>query len=194
MITGRRYQAVTIGCSAGGVHALGMILSALPKSFSLPIVVVCHVAAGGNGLLAELLAGDCMLPLKEAEEKEPILAGHVYVAPADYHLLVEDNHTFSLSMDPKVAYSRPSLDVLFESMAETYGENLIGIVLTGANEDGSHGLKTIREYGGVAIVQEPRSAYATIMPKAAIDIAGADFIEPLQTILSRLISLSEVML
>jgi len=185
------YQAVTIGCSAGGIQALETILSALPESFDSPIVIVCHTAADAQGLLAEVLANNCLLPLKEAEEKEEIQAGHIYVAPAGYHLLVEDNHTFSLSVDPKVSFSRPSLDVLFESMAEVYGASLIGIVLTGANGDGSHGLKAIREQGGVAIVQDPRSAFAPTMPQAAINTAGADYVEPLPGIVSRLFQLLE---
>lgn len=161
--------AVAIGASAGAVQALLTILPSLPASFALPVLVVVHVPPDRDNALASLLQAKCVLPVKEAEDKEPIVGGVIYFAPADYHLLVEAEGTLALSTDEAVNFSRPSIDVLLESAADAYGPGLIGLVLTGANHDGAAGLRAIYDAGGTAIVQDPTDAYASAMPKAAQD-------------------------
>ena len=185
----RPVEAVVIGASAGGVEALGELLNALPAGFSLPIVVVMHLLATTESLLVEVLRPRCRLPLKEASDKEPICSATVYVAPPGYHLLVEVDRSLALSVDPPVNYSRPSIDVLFESAAYAYRERLLGIVLTGANEDGARGLATIRAFGGLAWVQDPAAALASAMPAAAIARAGADRICNLKEMAAELAAL-----
>lgn len=185
----RRVEAVVIGASAGGVEALGEILSALPAGFRLPIVVVMHLLATSDSLLVEVLGLRCSLPLREASDKEPICSGTVYFAPPGYHLLVEADRSLALSVDPPVNYSRPSIDVLFESAAYAYRERLLGIVLTGANEDGARGLASIRRLGGLAWVQDPSTAMADAMPAAAIARAGADRIFDLKEMAAELAAL-----
>lgn len=165
----RREGAVVIGASAGALDALSNILPKLPPDFGLPIFVVVHVPPNRKSALAELFRSKCRVPAREAEDKEPILPGCVYFAPPDYHLLVETDKSLALSSDEAVMFSRPSIDVLFESAAEVYGSSLIGIVLTGANGDGSLGLKSVVQAGGTAIVQNPDGAFAAAMPEAAIE-------------------------
>lgn len=168
------FNAVVIGASAGGVEALGMLLAALPKGFSPAVVIVMHVPAANKSLLVEVLGPRCVLKVREAGDKQPVAGGTVYVAPPAYHLLIEPDHSFALSVDPPVNYSRPSIDVLFESAAYAYREHLLGIVLTGANSDGADGLARIRAFGGKGWVQQPETAVASVMPAAAIARAGAD--------------------
>ena len=161
-------EAVVIGASAGALEALSVILPALPADFALPVLVVVHVPPDKRSLLAELFQARCAIRVCEAEDKEPICGGAAYFAPADYHLQVEADKSLSLSNDEPVLYSRPSVDVLFESAADAYGPGLIGIVLTGANQDGAKGLGAVARAGGVTIVQFPQGAYASAMPEAAI--------------------------
>lgn len=170
--TGMGLAAVAIGASAGAIQALLRMLPALPADFALPILVVIHVPPGRRSELAGLFAGKCRVAVREAEDKEPIVPGTVYFAPPDYHMLVEEGGTLSLSTDEPVFFSRPSIDVLFESAADAYGAGLLGIVLTGANEDGARGLKAIAEAGGQVLVQDPASAYARTMPDAALALCG----------------------
>jgi len=173
-VTGPSPEAVVIGASAGALEALSLILPTLPADFGLPLFIVVHVPPDRESLLAELFGAKCRIKVREAEDKEPVHGGTVYFAPADYHLLVEPDKSLSLSNEEPVLYSRPSLDVLFESAADAYGPGLIGIVLTGANQDGARGLKAIAEAGGAAIVQNPLGAYAAAMPEAAIaEVPGA---------------------
>jgi len=167
-MTGVKAEAVVIGASAGALEALSMILPVLPVDYGLPVLIVVHVPPDRKSVLAELFQSKCGIEVREAEDKEPIKGGTIYFAPPDYHLLVEIDKTLSLSNDEPVFYSRPSLDVLFESAADTYGPGLIAIVLTGANQDGANGLKAVAEAGGIAIVQSPEGAYASAMPEAAI--------------------------
>lgn len=181
-VTAINYKAVVIGVSAGGMAALPKILSVLPESFSMAVIIVQHRREGQNGYLTTYLNQESRLKVKEAEEKHSIVPGNVYIAPAGYHLLVERDFTFSLSIDPPVHFSRPSIDVLFESAADAYGQFLIGLILTGANSDGSLGLKRIRQKSGLALVQNPKTAETNMMPQSAIDIAGADHILPLNEI------------
>ncbi|MBU6449025.1 MAG: chemotaxis protein CheB [Rhodospirillales bacterium] len=159
--------AVVIGASAGALEALSAILPALPASFALPVFVVIHLPHNRKSILAEIFSAKCRLPVREAEDKEPVVGGTIYFAPPDYHLLVETNYSLALSSDEPVRYSRPSIDVLFESAADTYGPSLIAIVLTGANPDGADGLRKVGEAGGTMIVQNPAEALAPEMPRAA---------------------------
>lgn len=177
-----RFEAVVIGVSAGGLNALSAIIPLLPRDFSLPVIIVQHLHPYADDYLAHYLNEKGQLLVKYAEEKENIAAGVVYLAPPNYHLLIEDNKTFSLSIEGPVNYARPSIDVLFESAADVYGPGLIGIILTGANYDGSQGLKRIKEMGGLTIVQDPRTAEMDSMPKAAIAITKVDHILPLEQI------------
>jgi two-component system, chemotaxis family, protein-glutamate methylesterase/glutaminase len=167
-VTAAGAEAVVIGASAGALEALSVILPALPADYKLPLMVVVHVPPDKKSILAELFQDKCAIQVREAEDKEPISGGTAYFAPPDYHLLVETDKSLSLSDDEPVFYSRPSIDVLFESAADAYGAGLIAIVLTGANQDGAKGLKAVAEAGGTAIVQNPQGAYAAAMPEAAI--------------------------
>jgi two-component system chemotaxis response regulator CheB len=162
-------QAVVIGSSAGALEALSRILSVLPATFILPVIAVVHLPPDKRSILAELLQARSAVRVREAEDKEPIAPGTIYFAPPDYHLLVEMDRSLSLSSDEPVLFSRPSIDVLFESAADAYGCGLLGVVLTGANHDGARGLNAIVEGGGSAIVQDPDSAFAPAMPQAAIE-------------------------
>jgi two-component system chemotaxis response regulator CheB len=160
--------AIVIGASAGALEALSIILPSLPADYGLPVFVVVHVPPDRKSILAELFQAKCSINVREAEDKEPISRGTVYFAPPDYHLLVETDKSLSLSNDEPVLYSRPSVDVLFESAADAYGPGLIAIVLTGANQDGAKGLRTVAEAGGTTIVQSPKGSYASTMPEAAL--------------------------
>jgi two-component system, chemotaxis family, protein-glutamate methylesterase/glutaminase len=175
MMTSSRFQMIVIGGSAGAMSALTELLPVLPADFPLPIVIVQHLHPSQDDYHIELYDKKCALTVKEAEDKEPIRTGHVYFAPPNYHLLIEDNQTFSLSTDEKVNYSRPSIDVLFESAADVYGPRLAAIILTGANNDGAEGLRLIKEKGGLVIVQDPQSAEFPFMPAAALQVVNPDF-------------------
>jgi len=162
-----RAAAVVIGASAGAIQALSRILPALPPDYPVPVLIVVHVPADRSDLPG-LFAAKCRLAVKEAEDKEPVAAGTVYFAAPDYHLLAEGDRTLSLSVDDPVLYSRPSIDVLFESAADAYGAGLVGVILTGANEDGARGLAAVVRAGGTALVEDPAEAYASAMPAAAL--------------------------
>ncbi|HEX4681243.1 MAG TPA: chemotaxis protein CheB [Gemmatimonadaceae bacterium] len=161
------YEIVVVGTSWGGLLALKELIAGLPATFGLPVVVVQHRHRQSDNLLSTLLQDSTPLPVCEIEDKAPIVGGQVHVAPADYHLLVEDGY-FSLTTDEPVRYSRPSIDVTFQSAADTYGGRTVGIVLTGANADGSRGLKRIFDRGGLAFVQTPQTAESPTMPAAAL--------------------------
>ena len=165
------YKAIVIGASAGGFFTLGKLLSLLPKDFSIPILVVQHISPNSDSYMPIYLNSNCKITVKEADEKEPILPGFVYFAPPNYHLLVEEDHTISLSNDEKLNYSRPSIDILFETASYAYESELIGIILTGANSDGAIGLAQIKDAGGYCIVQDPKEADTQAMPLAAIEKA-----------------------
>lgn len=171
-----RYKVIVVGVSAGGLEALSVLLAPLRKDYPLPIIIVQHVLEGSDSFLTEYLNEKFVIEVKEAEDKETIRKSCVYIAPSSYHLMIEEDESFSLSVDPRVNYSRPSIDVLFESAAYVFEERCIGIILTGANSDGSNGLKMIKEKGGLTIVQDPKSAEYDIMPKAAISATSIDFI------------------
>jgi len=170
------YRAAVVGCSAGGLEALRRLLEPLPADLALAVVVVAHMAEDGGGLLAELLAKSCRLPVVEAEERAPVRRGRVHVAPPGYHLLVEADGTFSLSQDEKVNNVRPAIDVLFQAAADTWQSALVGILLTGANRDGTEGLKAIHRRGGLCLVQDPDTAFADTMPRSAVTAGVADHV------------------
>ncbi len=176
------YKAIVVGTSAGGLDALGEIIPKLPKNFPIPIIIVQHMRADSEVFLGYHLNENSALTVKEADEKESLKEGYVYIAPANYHLLIEDDQTFSLSVDSKVNHCRPSVDVLFESAAEVYKAQLIGIVLTGANKDGAEGLKKIKQSGGLVIIQNPDEAISDTMPKAALAACPVDYVLPLKEI------------
>jgi len=172
MVT-KLHEAVVIGGSAGSFKVLCRLLNTLPIEFPIPIVVVQHVWKYTDGLVAETLNQISSLHVMEAEEKISPRKAHVYLAPGGYHLLFERDKTFSLSIDPPVNYSRPSIDVLFYSAAEAFGESLIAVLLTGANADGAKGLKAIKDAGGVVIVQDPETAESSYMPQMALKMSPA---------------------
>ncbi len=175
-------EMIVIGASAGGVEALTTVLTGLPKTFEVPIVVAQHLDESSEMFFIDQLNKKLTMPVKCPNDKDQINKNSVYIAPADYHLLIEENRTLSLSADPRVKFSRPSIDVLFESAAEVYEEKLIGVILTGANSDGSMGLKKIKDHGGLTIVQEPGSAKMNKMPQSAIEKSSVDYVLALQKI------------
>jgi two-component system chemotaxis response regulator CheB len=181
-----RAEAVVVGASAGALDALSTILSGLPADFSAPIMIVVHLPPDKDSMLVDLLQTKCALPVREAEDKEPIRSGTVYLAPPDYHLLVEVDRRLSLSSEEPERFSRPSIDVLFETAADAYGPALVGVVLTGANDDGARGLRTILAAGGSGVVQSPETAYAADMPLAALKLCPQARKAPLREIASLL--------
>jgi len=182
MTKSHKYKVIIIGVSTGGLKALKAILSVLPSEFALSVIIVMHRHKNTDGYLGRSLDTVCKMHVTQADEKEEIKAGMVYVAPPNYHLLIEDNGTFSMSVEGAVNYARPSVDVVFEPAAEVYGKELIGVILTGANKDGSLGLKRIKEAGGLAIVQTPGTSEAADMPRAAIAAVNPDYVLPLDEI------------
>jgi two-component system chemotaxis response regulator CheB len=189
---GTRYKAVVIGASAGGTQALQKILSGLPAKFCMPIIIAQHLHPLQDGAASIHHGSGSALIIKDVDEKEDLLPGFVYFAPPNYHLLVEVDHTFSLSIDPKVNFSRPAVDVLFESAADVYGAGLIGIVLSGANQDGAAGLVAIKRRGGLTIVQDPTDAEVGYMPSAAIKAAQPEYVLSANEICKLLIELSKL--
>lgn len=176
------HGAVVIGCSAGGIAALQHLFASLSPQLALPILVVCHFGDRDIAGLCSLLGRGATMPVVEAREREVAAPGKIHIAPGGYHLHVERNGAFALSVDEKVCYCRPSIDVMFESAAWCHGRALVGVILTGANDDGAAGLQAVRRNGGRAIVQTPEDAVAPEMPRAALALAGADFVVPLPEI------------
>ncbi len=176
------YDVVAVGASWGGLRALEHVLSSLPRDFGPAIVIAQHRSADSSTSgLATLLSRYARRPVRDVTDKEPIEPCGIYLAPSDYHLLVEPG-IFRLSVDERVQHARPSVDVLFESVADSYRERAVGVILTGANRDGARGLSRIKELGGVAIVQDPADAEAHAMPTAAMRSTAADAVLPLQEI------------
>lgn len=173
---GGRIAAVVMGASAGGIEALGMLLPALPPDTPVAVFIVLHLLRRRPSMLVEVFSSQCALPVTEAQDKEPVQSGRVYVAPPDYHLLVDRGPRLALSVDEPVHFSRPSIDVLFESAADIYGAALLGIILSGANEDGSAGLAAVRRAGGATIVQQPDSAAVPYMVRAALNSGAAELV------------------
>ena len=184
-----QFEIVVVGTSTGGLKALQVLLSGLPAEFPLPLVAVQHRGPGSESL-CEFLNRFCNLPVSEPEDKELVQPGHVYLAARDYHLLLE-NGCFALSTDQAVGFARPSIDVLFESAADEYRENAIGVILTGANRDGARGLAAINARGGTTVVEDPFAAACPEMPEAALAQTKADWVLPLSEIAPQLHVLSE---
>jgi len=172
------FEIILVGTSWGGLHALRTLVGGLPPDYPVPVVLIQHRHRESNHFLSSLLQERTRLNVCEIEDKSPIEVGNVYVAPADYHLLVEDGY-FSLSLDEPERFSRPSIDVTFSSAADSYGAGAVGVVLTGANADGARGLRRIVDRGGLAIVQDPASAESPTMPTAAIAATPGARVMPL---------------
>lgn len=175
-------EALVVGASAGAVEALKLLLPAVPEAARIPVVVVVHLSPNRPSLLTEIFAAHCAARVREPEDKEPIAAGCIWFAPSNYHLLLEAGRRFAFSTDLPVNFSRPSIDVLFESAADVFGATLCCIVLTGANEDGARGARSVRCRGGLVIVQDPHSAEAKQMPTAAISRADPQIVASLPEI------------
>jgi two-component system chemotaxis response regulator CheB len=173
-------DAVVIGASAGGVEALSLLLPQLSPRCRVSFFIVIHIPRERPSLLPEVLASRCALLVREAEDKEPVEAGKVYVAPPDYHLLVDDGPALALSSDEPVHFSRPSIDVLFESAADVYGERLMGVILTGSNQDGAAGLAAVAQAGGRTVVEDPADAAIAFLPEAALRQAPVDAVLTLE--------------
>jgi two-component system chemotaxis response regulator CheB len=180
---------VVIGASWGGLGALTTLVGGLPADFGGAVVLVQHRSRDSTAALAEIIQDSSTLPVCEIEDKAPIVPGHVHVAPSDYHLLVESDH-FSLSVDAPQRYSRPSIDVTFESAAHAFGRDAIGVILTGANADGSQGLRTVVDRGGRAIIQDPETAESPTMPKAALAAVPTGVVLPLDRIARELVRMT----
>jgi two-component system chemotaxis response regulator CheB len=180
-------KAIVIGASSGGLKAITAILSALPEDHKIPILIAQHLSPRSDNFWIQNLNNITKYKVKEADEKEPVVEGMVYIAPPNYHLLVEYDKTLSLSADQKVNFSRPSIDVLFESAADVYGENLIGILLTGSSRDGATGIVKIKDKGGITIAQDPLEAESPPMPVAAIATSKVDHVLALLDIIELLI-------
>lgn len=179
-------ELVAIGCSSGGLQALQVLLHNLAPCPLTAFALVIHTASADSDALCHLLARHAPMPVREAEERMPTNPGVLHVAPPGYHLLIGSDRHFSLTVDPKVCFVRPSVDVLFESAADAYRDRMAGVILTGANDDGARGLRRVRQLGGVALVQDPEEAESSTMPQAALSIAGADYCMPLVDIANEL--------
>jgi two-component system chemotaxis response regulator CheB len=189
-VRSRRFAAAVIGGSAGGISAVTTIVAALPASLPLPVVVVLHQSPGEPLGWVDYLGRQARLPVVEAEDKLPLIPGAIYCAPAGYHLLLEREGSLALSVDEKVNFVRPSIDLLFASAADAFGPALIGIILTGANGDGARGLAAIAAGGGLAMVQSPRTAEWPTMPEAALRAVPQALVVDLEQIAEKLVELS----
>jgi two-component system, chemotaxis family, protein-glutamate methylesterase/glutaminase len=172
----KKCDLLVIGGSAGSLDAILSFLPGLKKNLSFPIVIVLHRKSTAESLLTDLFAAKTALKVKEAEEKELLKGATIYLAPADYHLLIENDHTISLDFSEKVQYSRPSIDVTFESASDVYGNSLVCLLLSGANADGTEGLRVVKRNGGLTLVQDPLTAEVSYMPQQAIDNKVADIV------------------
>jgi two-component system chemotaxis response regulator CheB len=185
-----RPEAIVLGVSAGGLNALKTLLPALPASFPPPLAIVQHVGSRSDDFLCDYLSRISRIAVKEAEDKQPLLPGTAILAPSGYHMLIEPDRSIALSVDPRVNHSCPSIDVLFESAAAAYGPTLIGVILTGANGDGAQGLRAVKACGGIAVVQNPKSAQAAAMPRAALAATAVDHIVELEQLAALLLRLT----
>ncbi len=181
-VTIRAYEAIVIGASAGGLTAITTLIKGLSENFPLPILVAKHIAASDRGGTAKVLNKVTPMPVHEAMDKQPVCPGSVYLAPANYHMLIENKALICLNADERVCHVRPSVDVLFRSAASVFGDRLVAIVLTGANHDGAEGIKAVKRLGGLTIAQCPASAEAVVMPNAAIATGSVDRVLPLDEI------------
>lgn len=178
----QQVEAIVIGGSAGALEALSAILPALPRGFRVPVAIVLHLPPTKASHLSEVLGVRCALPVSEPDDKEPLEAGHVYVAAPNYHLMISNKRTFSLSLDGLVHFSRPAIDVLFETAADAYGAGLLGVLLSGANEDGARGIAAIKRARGQTVVQSPDTAQVATMPESALRLDPSALVLPLTAI------------
>ncbi len=178
----RRFNIAVIGASAGGLSALEAILKVLDKDLSTPIIIVQHLSPDGGDAILKLLKKYSLIELSEPTDKELLENNHIYLAPPDYHLMIEDDHSISVYMGPKENYCRPAIDVLFETAAEVFLDKTLGILLTGANRDGTRGLRVIKDFSGVTVAQDPKEAQIAVMPQSAIDNGAVDHILTLEQI------------
>ncbi len=185
----RRVEAVVLGASAGGIDALLALLDGLAPPWRLPLVIVLHLPETHDSHLAEIFGERVQVPVREAGDKMPVAPGTVYFAPPGYHLSIERDRRFSLSCEPPVRFSRPSIDVLMASAADVYGRALAGMLLTGANDDGAEGLLRIHQAGGLTAVQHPQEAQVPIMPEAAIALHRPDHVLPVRELRALLLQL-----
>jgi len=186
-----KYEAVVVGVSAGGLFALSMILEKLPAGYPIPVIIIQHRSKEEKTLLEEVLQAKCGVRIKQADEKEPVTGGTVYLGPADYHLLIERDRCFSLSCEGPVNFSRPSIDILFETASEVYKDKVVGIILTGASNDGAAGIQAIRRQGGITIAQDPVEAQFPYMPGAAIGTGSVLHIFKLELIKDYLLTIGK---
>jgi two-component system chemotaxis response regulator CheB len=189
-LTPSRIAAVVIGASAGAIDALRRILPTLPAQLPWPVLLVVHLPSRRPSALVDIFSASCGAPVREPNDKEPVTPG-IWFAPPDYHLLVEEDRCFALSVDEPVHCSRPSIDVLFESAARAYGKALLGVVLTGASEDGAAGARALRDAGGFLMVEDPDTACSPAMPRAAAERADPQIIAPVAEIASALCGMAE---
>lgn len=173
-----KIRCAVVGGSAGSLKVIMRLVTELDPGLDFPVIIVLHRRGDTQSLLEEILNNRTTLTVKEAEDKEPLISGHIYIAPADYHLLVEKDHSLSLDASEKVMWSRPSIDVTFESAAESFGKGTLGILLSGANNDGTAGLEHISRVGGTVIIQDPDNAEIAVMPAAALEKTDPDYLLP----------------
>jgi two-component system chemotaxis response regulator CheB len=183
-------KAIVMGASFGGMEAVKQIITGLPPGFNIPVAVVLHIGNNSINTYMALLQNQSHYTVKEAEEKEPLVEKTVYFAPPNYHLLIEEDFTFSLSTDEKINFSRPAIDVLFETAAWSVKSNLLGVLLTGSNSDGAAGLNTIKQNGGITIVENPETAFAKTMPETAVKLFQPDYVLSLEEIAGKIAEIS----
>ncbi len=183
------FDVLALGASWGGVEVLSNLVAELPKNWCVPVVIVQHQHPYSGNALQRILSRRTTLPVIDVEDKDKLVPAHVYIAPANYHLLMEQDGSFSLSLEAPVNFSRPSIDVTFSSLSRVYQRRCIGVVLTGANDDGAQGIKDIKTGGGYTIAQQPESAEAPVMPAAAIATGAVDAILTPQEIVPALLRL-----
>ncbi len=191
MISTPRYKCIVIGVSSGGMNALSKIIPSLPREYPIPVIVVQHISPNSDNYMTRYLDSISNVSVKEVDEKESLQQGFVYTAPPNYHVLIEDDETLSLSVEDRINFARPSVDVLFESAADVFGHRLIGIILTGANNDGSLGLKKIKDKGGLVLIQDPDTSEVNGMPSAALSVVKADHVLQLDEIGPFLVKIAE---
>lgn len=188
----KEIRAVVIGASAGGLAALQKICRNLDENLTVPVIIVQHIHANSDGFMAWHLNSISSLKVKEAEDKEKLEKGVIYVAPANYHVIVDDENVISLTTDERVNYSRPSIDVLFESAADVFRDQLVGVILTGANDDGTAGMSAIKQSGGITIIQDPHTAEVRTMPESVFRQVHVDQVLSLEKISEFLNNLNEL--
>lgn len=186
-----QYDLIVMGASSGGLDTYSKIFAALPKDFKIPIMLIQHVSPLSESVLPEILNKITALKVKEAEMGDIIMPGHIYTAPPGYHVLIDTDNTVSLSVDDPIHYARPSIDVTFESAAAIYGDRLVGVILTGANDDGAHGLLKIKQCNGLTLIQDPCTAIAKVMPEAAKKLTKTTKCYSIEDLITKILNLEE---